>query len=219
MAVACWPTAVDAVALQRLCGISTLGNENDRTTRGTSLRCICTRVGRKRREPARQGPGASVPVPGRRWAEGRPHRLSQKTELRTPSTATRLLGAPPAATGAAGRRVPTRGSVGKRLNLALGTHTFGTFGRRNASFGDPRHRDRLAESVRLVPVSPNTDLPYRQKEERGVAPASGSLANCACTYSAPAHESCRRPGAGAPATPSRPSRTPGAPTLPPPPRS
>ena len=45
----------------------------------------------------------------------------------------------------------------------LGTHTFVTFGRRNASLRSPPHRDRLAESVRLVPFSPNTDLPSRRK--------------------------------------------------------
>ena len=45
----------------------------------------------------------------------------------------------------------------------LGTHTFVTFGRRNASSRRPHHRDRLAESVRLVPFSPNTDLPFSQK--------------------------------------------------------
>ena len=45
----------------------------------------------------------------------------------------------------------------------LGTHTFVTFGRRNASLRSPPHRDRLAESVRLVPFSPNTDLPLRRK--------------------------------------------------------
>ena len=45
----------------------------------------------------------------------------------------------------------------------LGTHTFVTFGRRNASLRSPPHRDRLAESVRLVPFSPNTDLPFSQK--------------------------------------------------------
>ena len=44
----------------------------------------------------------------------------------------------------------------------LGTHTFVTFGRRNASLRQPHHRDRLAESVRLVPFSPNTDLPFSQ---------------------------------------------------------
>ena len=42
----------------------------------------------------------------------------------------------------------------------LGTHTFVTFGRRNASSRRPPHRDRLVESVRLVPFSPNTDLPF-----------------------------------------------------------
>ena len=45
----------------------------------------------------------------------------------------------------------------------LGTHTFVTFGRRNASLRSPPHRDRLVESVRLVPFSPNTDLPLRRK--------------------------------------------------------
>ena len=45
----------------------------------------------------------------------------------------------------------------------LGTHTFVTFGRRNASLRRPHHRDRLAESVRLVPFSPNTDLPFSRK--------------------------------------------------------
>ena len=45
----------------------------------------------------------------------------------------------------------------------LGTHTFVTFGRRKNSRWSPPHRDRLAESVRLVPFSPNTDLPFSQK--------------------------------------------------------
>ena len=45
----------------------------------------------------------------------------------------------------------------------LGTLTFVTFGRRKNSWWSPPHRDRLAESVRLVPFSPNTDLPSRQK--------------------------------------------------------
>lgn len=58
----------------------------------------------------------------------------------------------------------------------LGTHTFVTFGRRNASLRQPHHRDRLAESVRLVPFSPNTDLPF--SPFRGGT--AGLLAACAC---------------------------------------
>ena len=62
----------------------------------------------------------------------------------------------------------------------LGTHTFVTFGRRNASLRQPQYPTFVTASPRAFDWYPFHLIPTYRSASSGVAPAAGLLAACAC---------------------------------------